>query len=297
MTGNRQIEKIIDALNVSDPVFKKAGNNKWNFSLNHGCLLNGTVRNEDSWILFDAYLPPGSLKEFELVDILTNLLISNRQLPGNVKWVITREGILRLRAEIPVRRKIEDDKIFQEIIQGLQFGWEQYRQGFTPDPESLSSSNEEPVTDDVREYLRQACADKHWQVSERAGGETYVNLEVSGVFQQASFLKFGGQIHIYTTFGKWEYGGDLSLKALSSLLLSVGGFVRQVRPSAFKNEECGSYIPIFEVALYESPPAAEISGALSALSVACNLCAREMPLMRNKAVAGEYLAVRHSQSR
>jgi len=297
LTGNRLMEKIIDTLNAGDPVFEKAGNNRWKFSLNHGCLLNGTINNEDGWFLLDAGLPTGSFDRFSLIDKLTDLLLLNMGLPDNVKWILTPGGIPRLRAEIPVRKNIRDESRFLEIIEGLQSGWKQYREGFNAKSESLSSDKQESVSGDVRDYLKQACVEKGWHVSERTGGEIYVNLDVPGVFQQASFSASGGQIYINATFGEWGDCGVTSLKALSSILLVVGGFVRRVRPSAFRNEECDSHIPLLQVALYESPPAEEISGALSALWVACNLCARELPLMRNEVTAGEYIAIRHSKCR
>jgi hypothetical protein len=139
------------------------------------------------------------------------------------------------------------------------------------------------------ENLRRVCEDIGWKFTERAAGKYVVDLEAQGEFFQATVEQRSVGALVSADVTRSNALSESSRHALAVLLLRAGAIVRMARPAIEEDEsQIGAR---FEVAFGEQPRAFELAHALSALSVACSLCAREAKAMRDEIIAKEYLTI------
>ena len=157
-----------------------------------------------------------------------------------------------------------------------------------------TSTAARPDTDDVD--LASICADIDWRTTALAPRELTADLKVTnGKFYQAIVVHDGSRreatVDLLSTD---DLASAVSQLAVRVLLLSTGTFVRLARPVARAR---GSAHGLgFAVDLSSAPTADELDHALSALSVACDTCGRELEALKEDPdLARVFLATRHPQ--
>jgi hypothetical protein len=140
------------------------------------------------------------------------------------------------------------------------------------------------------EDLLSLCQESGWPFVEREGERFMVTLEVSHGFFQATVTATPAGIGVTADLGEVRFPSPTSQEALARLLLGVCGHLRLAR--GILTENASAQIRIrFEVVLDETPSIAELTHALSALSLACECCGKEATvLVENQEVAQLYLA-------
>ena len=117
-----------------------------------------------------------------------------------------------------------------------------------------------------------------------------VTLEVSHGFYQATVEITPDGLRVTADLGAVHFPFPTTQEAIARLLLRACGHLRLARGIFI--EHAGAQITIrFEVVLDETPSIAELTHALSALSLACESCGTEATvLVENQDVAQLYLA-------
>jgi len=137
--------------------------------------------------------------------------------------------------------------------------------------------------------LAALCAAARWPFNAREDGMLAVSLEVTGGFQQATVVVDAADgVVVRTPILDGEVPSAAACRdALGLLLLRACGVFRMVRAVV----DAASGAVRFEVVLGAQPTADELARALSALSVAWRLAAREARVLATDAdVAQAYLA-------
>lgn len=151
--------------------------------------------------------------------------------------------------------------------------------------------------------LARACAAAGWPSHERAGGRVAAPLDVPGMFCEAIVAPCGdGGFRAAYTLESGERSA-LSATASSLFLLRANRVYRMARTStaysptesrrADSGEVAGALSGIrfvWDVVMPGPVEPDDLSAALSALSVACRGTVRELQVLADERVAGEYLA-------
>lgn len=139
--------------------------------------------------------------------------------------------------------------------------------------------------------LETLCEEAGWRFSRRGSQSLAVALDGPDGSCQAILARRRGLIKIRVHLGCCEGAGEASACALALMLLTVGGAVRMVKPTA--EREGGRTLLGYEVSLPDSAMPGQLDRALSALSVACRQCGpREVQALLDESVAQKYFAVR-----
>lgn len=223
---------------------------------------NVTCTVQEGWILLD---------EAAVTDTDPLALVAhNRTLPCCLKLAVFTDGSVHIRAELPI---IDDDELSVSLTGVLcAFGASHV----------VAADNAAP---DAQVSLGELSTEAGWQYTDRPDGRIAVELEVPGVFQQAIIDRVPDGL---TRVGA-DLGASASIDApgcrpaVAALLLRVAGAVRMVRVAA----DCSAdgFRPRLEVVLSPPAKAAEVGHALAALSLACQLCAREVEVLRSDETA------------
>lgn len=206
-----------------------------------------------------------------------DLLAWNAALPGLVKFALSAEGAVQIRAEIPVD---EDSGALIRATRG----------GFDAALAMLGGERLIPVLADVQPDLARLCEEAGWKATPRGDAACVVELECPGAFHQATVAAHGAGVRAFVSLPKCDESVAIHL-----LLLTAGGAVRMARPTIESSE--GRVNAAFEVSFPTVPAAAHLAHALAALSVACRLCAEELRALQDPDVAREFLALSETQTR
>jgi hypothetical protein len=201
--------------------------------------------------------------------------------------VLDGEQRPRLRADIPlgdfaelgrqVERACEDLEISCLRIQGVME---------TPAAEGTSVVSAGDLD------LASLCDEAGWPPSSRAFGHVRVAIDVPGQFLQAEVGHDDeGNIRVQVPMAEWsEDTSPACASAVALLQLRVCAAVRSARArvSIFDSQSLG----LLEVGLDSDPSPGDLGHALSALSVACRMCAREAEaLAGDENLAQTYLRI------
>ena len=249
---------------------------RWDL-IQRGTMIAVTI--EDGWLVMIAPLTcAGEPRE---------LLGKNAALPGHVKFALSPEGGLQLRAEIPL------DEDAGPLIRKA-------RDGFDAALAALAGEKCVPIANETprpvsQDDLKRLCDDAGWIATPRGDDACVVELECPGAFHQATLVANGGGVRASVPLAKCDESAADSVAATGHFLLTAAGVVRMARPILEFSE--GRVIPAFEVSFSAMPAAAHLAHALSALSVACQLCGEEAKALHDTNVAGEFLALSKTKPR
>ena len=215
-----------------------------------------------------------------------DLLVWNATLPGLVKFVITTDGSVRLRADLPLHEAIDIAARIREVCAGFVFAGAD-----GPTDPAAPSATDSPGTADVEPInLKQICAEAGWPFVERASGKLAVELEVANGFYQALLLPTGRGVQIGCDLATCDAAPLLCRQAIGGLLLAASGAVRLARAAIAPGEV--PPVARLEIVFAGAPSPLEMASALESLSVACSHCGEEINMLQDHAVAQRYLELR-----
>lgn len=262
----------------------------WRLGLGRGSRLPAAAHLGQGWFRLETDVPRKRLKRHGGSDLLWHLLEWNRGLPGGVKFVLTPDQRVGLRAEAPVDGEADMAVRVADALAGVETGWSRLRRRGKrahADAEGAradTTGSVEPVD------LGAMCTSAGWAFTQRPDGRLAVDLDVGDGFRQACVESRDRDTRVSTMLARAETLDPASRHAWSVLLLSASGLVRMGRTTV--TEEDGVATATFEVAFAPAPCAVELRHALCVCSVACRVCAREVEQLRDPEVAAAYLAVR-----
>lgn len=252
----------------------------------------GVARIDDGWLVLE-FPPPRGRAPSPL-----RTLERNAELRGNAKHVLLVDGSALLRAEVPV------EEAFGRGAAGIAWQVREAVAGLVSAiaaSTSCTSSTGEAPSDGGGENGASSsdpgalCGEADWSYSERSSGRLHVDLDVAGgAFYQAAVERDAG--HIMQRVELLAEGDaateSLAGSAIAALLLPVSGVVRMARAVSWESDAGRSWG--FEVQLPGTITVATFVHGLSALSVACGLCGREVrALAHDPELARLYLEIRH----
>ncbi len=258
----------------------------------------GTARIDERWLVLEFPLRRGrKLAPFALLE-------HNAGLMGNVKHVMLGDASIRLRADVPVRGVPIRGTLgiatpIREAVAALAHavggGALLPLAPTVCEPSSVAS--QDPVE---RADLARLCGESGWPYEQRSNGSVSVELEVSGrAFYQAVVSHQPSdriRLAVDLVRGGEIAGADQHKLAVAVLLLSVNGLVRMARAVIRQTDQ--RFSAGFEVSLSSRPSLAAFVHALSALSIACDMCGREVEaLMDDAALARSFLEIRRLDGR
>lgn len=279
---------ISDTLGRVSPCVQVDGKGRWDFALVNGTSAAGHAALQGGWLSLVVPLQEGTDPASDW-----SLLRANGTLPGLCKFALDDGQRCRhLRVDLPLdwefepiflpRRLREACAGFQAVLDRLHGSRESGELKDTGNPCDLEGT-------DLPHLLDEAG----WPGAQRSASKFTVDLEVRGGFSQAVVeVQECRGVVAYSDIAKWESPGCEQREAAGILLLSASKFIRMARATVVEsgNESAAR----FEVRLEAPAASTELSHALSALSVAANLCRSEAQSFEDERIAKVYLAVRRA---
>jgi hypothetical protein len=274
---------------------KQTGRGRWDFALVNGKSLPVTARLSDDWLLFDA-----PVRDRLEGDDLWRLLRLNGTLGSLCKFVLMPDRhSVHLRADVPLARHEGDPGDFDddlnptgavsltELCSDLKAGFHSFKEEQISVP--AVSQVDSAACEHLSEELRQRCADAGWPFIERSPGTLMVELNARGGFYQAIVQRRGMGAHLSVELSSFDDLSGAGRQALSTLLLSGGGQVKLASPAV--DEQPDRIAVRFRVVFSALPAVGELTHALSALSIASEICGRETRAIQDDSIARHYLAI------
>lgn len=274
---------------------KQTSRGRWEFAVVNGKSLPMTARLSEEWLTFDA--PVGDRLASR---DLWRLLLLNGALGGPCKFVLMRDrSAVHLRADLPLQDG--EDDVFEtgpgnysidatalsEVCSQFKVAFRGFK-GEEMVPRALPQIDS-AGREHWSEALRQRCTEANWPFIERSPGALTIELDVRGCFYQAIVQQRGLGAHVSVELSSYEGLAGRNRQALSVLMLSAGGQVKLARPAV--EEQANRIAARFEVFFASIPRVTELTHALSALSLASELCGREAKAIQDDTVARHYLAI------
>lgn len=294
-----EVMSIVEWLEKYTSAVERTGQDRWQFKLNSGLDLTGTAVLEHNWLRLCAKLEGERPGKPLVADLLQGMLLQNATLPGGVKFCLgdnASEAVLA--AEIPVDPEEEGavwlDRWIGEACAGLRQGALKWSilNARTADASSAPVSERRSTIDATAEQrVAELCERAGWSFTTRANGQVAIRLDVRDAFCQALLApKVGKMRRLRVSLGMATSMEGEAPQAVHLLLLSASRLVRLARASAAPAGDATEYR--WDVALPTDYDARTLGHALGALSVACQLTARELQAMEDRKIAREYLALR-----
>jgi hypothetical protein len=281
---------------------ERTGQDRWQFRLNSGLDLTGTALLEQAWLRMCVRLDsehPGRPLPAELLE---GMLLLNATLPGGAKFSLgDHSSEAMLSAELPVQEQEEEggepvwlDQWIGEACVGLRQGalkWSILNAQSADTVSSLGADRRSTVDTTAEGRLTELCERAGWSFTTRASGQVAIRLDVRDAFCQALLApKVGKMQRLRVSLGMATSTEGETPQAVHLLLLSASRLVRFARASAAPAGDATEYR--WEAVLPADYTVETLGHALGALSVACQLTARELQAMEDRKIAREYLALR-----
>jgi hypothetical protein len=293
--ANRLESQIAASLEKCAGSVRQTNRGRWDFALVNGKSLPMTARLYDEWLLLDAPVSDRLGRQD-----LWRLLRLNGTLGGLCKFVLMpNRGSVHLRADVPLpdhENVICDSEDLEatmsirlsEVCSDLKSAFCSLRgeqTGIRTIPQVDSA-----VCERQGKELRQRLAEAGWPFIERSAGTLMVELDAQGGFYQAIAQQRGMGAYLSVELSSFDGLAGIGRQALSTLLLSAGGQAKLARPAI--DEQTNRITARFEVTFTSIPAVNELTHALSALSVASEICGRETRAIQDETIATHYLTIR-----
>jgi hypothetical protein len=278
---------------------RATGHNRWKFALSGAVALTVTARLDKQWLRLRAPLARSTKRLTP--DLLERSLGQNGELAGGAKFTLADDPPrLYVSAEIP----LDEDQVdlgpgVAQVCKGFRQAAELFAAGQRPNnanPDGVPcASGEKPCGALDRERLA-LCEEAGWPLVRRAGDQVAIELDVPGAFCQALAQPKGeGGLHLRVDLATVPPARDAGRHAIGALLLHASHLVRMARAASRTAQ--GATVYCWEVSLDRGAGVRAVQHALSALSVACRLTAREIQVFeQDEAIARSYLLLRRWNS-
>jgi hypothetical protein len=220
---------------------------------------------------------------------LEDAMLHNKTLAGGVKLALSpADRGLHLRTDIVVLNEMQLRDRMEWALDGFHDGTRLLE---SPDAHGGCPRSQAAHVSDaaLADLLRESA----WPCAERGANEFSAELDASAA-PPARIRMNGSGLEMSVELLRCDAAAEITRQALALYLLSVSGSLRMAR--AFASHAGGQISFGFLVSLPSTPFAEEIHHALSALSVAYRMCAREANVLLHIAAARHYLAARNSST-
>jgi hypothetical protein len=265
---------------------QRDAHDRWQLALRNGSLFTTTVWREPPFLFFDSDtgVNPGQERVVPLIEGLARV-------PGAVKFALSQGSpTIRLRAEIFLPDEDYMERRLREQIEGLKAAHRALHAGVAGESPTVRESPAEAGNTSSSELLERTLDEAGWQSHKRAGGVILVDLETPGQFLQAEVRSMGEAVRFRATVCRSADAIPAVLDAVSLYLMQAGYALRLAR--GFLERATEGFAAGFEVRFESAPEPAEAGYALSALSVACGRCARELDVLKDERMACDFRQLR-----
>jgi hypothetical protein len=253
------------------------------------------VRAEGSWLRVTADLTsagPGILQSLETLSLLSK----SAALPPPLKCGLDSAGTPWLSCDLACVDEEDIRAALQQAVSAVLAaldGWD--RPGAQP-AEPTASAALTAALPESGSQLADLCQAAGWSAEVRAAGQVAVALEVGGEFHQARAAQLAdGTVRLRVDFESEASLPAVCRAATERLLLEASHLLRLVRATAGMVDSLARYR--WESLWKEMPSSRQLHHALSALSLACQLTARETAALAEPRVARRYLDQRGLRTR
>ena len=261
------------------------------FSLRNGSLLCGEAAISDHWISLHA-TPEDTADQAADGKQMWSSLEQNGRMQSPVRLAVDYEGRTSLRADIPSQI---GDNIRQELVEACEamkasHGNTAAQTGSVAASKATPGTNDQPKSSG--ETFLASLGTAPWNLTLK-GDRVHADLDVPGQYVQARIQPregdgFKATVLLLSTTDRLP---DICRHAIALFLLTVSAMSRGVRPVA---HEAADRIRIdceLDSRLRKNPQL-DLDRALSSLSVAVGLCAREVQALTNEVIAAAYVGAR-----
>jgi len=275
--GTRE-KAINDALQTCAQGLKRERGG-WRFELlnGHRHILHARFMHEN-WLVLEAQ----DLHAARGVDPC-RLLMLNGQLAESLKFIFTSQpSRATLRAEVFIDDETDIRTRTERACAGLKGALHNF---YSSNPEEKRTQLEERKVD-----LEALCSAAGWAFNERAEGHLAVELETRRGFHQALVERMDGScIRAQVELAAGEHLSTEGQRALSIMLLQLCARLKMARAVVSQSAATMSAARL-ECVLSPDASVVELNCALSSLSMACDMCMREVGVIGDKSIAARYLA-------
>lgn len=291
-TTSPRTEAIGDILARSAVTVKSIGHQRWALELSNGRSHRATAHLVGDWFMVDLPLGrsrvPSGKRQWRMLTI-------NASIPGAPKFAIAPDRrSAALQAQIPLAADETGQKrigpaceAMKTALDALASQTDAPERGAVPVPGAEVKSSAEGI--------KALCHESGWSFVESGGGYLSVQLEtLDGSFYARVRPRHDGGLDLGVDMGSARGLAQACRTALAAVLLRACGAIRMVRAAVHETDERTTLR--FEASLPGRTSAAEINEALSALSVACESCGREVRALQNKDIAEAYVSLSRGRS-
>jgi hypothetical protein len=285
----KEIERVLSAC---APSVRRTPGGAWRLGLDTDGEPDIEATMLDGWLFFHAPLYSGAPAHG-----LWQLLRADTLMAGRCKIVLEPDGrSMRLREDVP----LIDGRDPSDDCRHAAFNLSEAARALPihlAAAANHSASNRPGETvarsrgTHENDVLGEACAAAGWKYSRRPDGRLIVDLDATGIFHQAVLESpLGSPRRAYVQLAHYRAPADDTRESAALFMLTMNGSLRLAR-AAIEETEKGANAS-YEVPLFGEPSAAIINEALSALSVTCRFCSRELRALGNEKLSRIFLDVR-----
>jgi hypothetical protein len=272
-------------LNKCASEIESSGSWSWQCVIENGARLSFAASFDEGFLQLACQ--PQAIRETALS--LEDAMLCNKTLAGGVKLALNPSSRgLHLRTDIVVLYEKQLIDRMEWALEGFHDGNRQLESPHAHN-ESVSSQAARDSDVDLAELLRESS----WPCAERGANDFSSKLD-AGAAPPASIRMIGSTLEFRVELLRCNASEDITRQALALYLLTANSSLRMARACAAHADGQISYG--FHVSLPSSPATEEVQHALSALSVAYRMCAREANVLLHGAAAQHYMTARNLSS-
>ncbi|MFQ5653991.1 MAG: hypothetical protein ACE5GW_04590 [Planctomycetota bacterium] len=225
------------------------------------------------------------------------LLELNARLSGRVKFLARRStepAVLGADLPLGIGETPPLPAMLDDALEGMRAAWPALRG--TPVERVLEELHRARPTrrrpgPAPAEPVAEALGAEGWSFEEREGGALSVALPRPFSQRAEVTCTAGGGVHVGATLARIDEQASVRRDAVGRMLLEANSAVRMVRAAVQRGDGCDTLL--FEARFDRRPVAAELSTALGACALACDLYLREVQvLIEDERCARAFLALR-----
>ncbi len=287
-------KKIEGVLGDCAPKVRWVRRYTWKMSFYPDRDLEIEARMIDGWLLFHTPLQNGASAHGLWQHLRANALIA-----GRCKIVFEPiERAMHLREDMLVIDGLDMSDDCREAVFNLTVARKALPNyldgGSSSDAERADAeSSIAPSVTPESVLLEEACAEAGWPFSKRPDGRLIVDLDVPDMHHQAILESVSDSSHrVSVHLAHYSALTEELRESTAFFMLTMNGRIRLTR-AGIEETKNGAQA-YHEVRLTGQPSPVVINEALSALSVACSYCSRELRALRNENLSRLYLDLRGS---